>query len=137
MSGVTFDFSELDDLAVLIEDAPAKAGRNVEKALAVAAGKGKKKWTAEAKRKTRRGHLKAYPYSVDYDKVEVVSAGLLETEVGPNLGRNQGPLAIVEESPGGVRGTPQRNRDSVEKVVAEDLTKGILLAVGTDGLGDS
>lgn len=135
MTTVDFNFSELNELAVLIEGAPAPIGRNVEKALAVAAGKGKKSWTAEARKKSgRKGHLKAYPYSVDYDRVKVVADGVLETEVGPNPGRAQGALAIVEESPGGVRGAPQRNRDVVEKVVEEDLVKGILLAVG-DGLG--
>lgn len=137
MTSVEFDFSEVNELAVLIEDAAPKAGKNVEKAIAVAAGKGKRKWQAEAKRKSRKGHLKAYPYSVDYDNVKVVSAGVLETEVGPNLDRNQGALGIVEEAPGGVRGAPQRNRDVVEKVIEEDLVKGILLAVGDDGLGGS
>lgn len=137
MTSVEFDFSELNELAVVIEGAAPKVGKNVEKALAVAAGKGKRKWTSEAKRKTRKGHLKAYPHSVDYDDVKVTSVGVLETELGPNLDRNQGPLAIVEESPGGVRGAPQRNRDVVEKVVEEDLVKGILLAVGDDGLGGS
>lgn len=134
MTSVEFDFSELDALAVTIEDAVPAVGKNVEKALAVAALKGKRKWVSEAKRKTRKGHLKAYPYSVDYDDVKVTAVGVLETELGPNLGRNQGALGIVEDAPEGVRGSPQRNRDAVEKVVEADLVKGIMLAVG-EGLG--
>jgi len=136
MTGVEFDFSELDALAVIIEDAGASVGKNVEKALGIAALKGKRKWSAEAKRKSRRGHLKAYPHSVDYDDVKVKSVGVLETELGPNLERNQGPLGIVEEAPGGVKGTPQRNRDPVMKLIEEDLVKGVMLAVGDDGLGN-
>lgn len=135
MTSVEFDFSEIDALAVEIEGAAPAVGKNVEKALGIAALKGKRTWAVQAKRKSRKGHLKAYPYSVDYDNVKVVSSGVLETAVGPNLDRNQGALGIVEDAPGGVRGTPQRNRDEVEKVVEADLVKGILLAVGDDGLG--
>lgn len=136
MTGVEVDFSELDTLAVLIEDAPASAGKNVQKALGISALKGKRKWADEARRKSRRGSLRAYPYSVDYDDVKVTSVGVLETELGPNLDRNQGPLGIVEEAPGGVKGTPQRNRDPVVKLIEEDLIKGVMLAVGDDGLGN-
>lgn len=128
---VTFDFSDLNALAVEIEKAPPAVGRNVEKALGVAANKGKTVWKRAI---PGRGHLKAYPHSIHYDRVKVRGAGELYTELGPDLGRAQGALGIVEDANGGVKSAPQRNYEKAQKVIAEDLVVGIEKAVG-DGLG--
>lgn len=133
MTSVEFDFSELNEFAVSIEGAAAGTGRNVEKALAVAAGKGKKAWIREAKRKNKRT-LRAFPYSIDYDEISVKDGGILETEVGPNLDRNQGALGVVEDAPGGVAGSPQRNYEKAAQEIAADLVVGIAKAVD-DGMG--
>lgn len=131
MSSVEFDFSELDALAVEIENAAPAVGRNVQKAIAVAARKGKTAWSRSA---GSHRYMGPYPGSIDFDPVAVTGAGVIETELGPNLAKNAG-LGIVEESAGGVRGTPQRNYLPAVAIMQEDLARGVLLAVGDDGLG--
>lgn len=98
---------------------------------------GKKVWRAEARRKVNKS-LPHYPESIDYD-IEGIGAGNtsgeIVAEVGPKLG-GQGSLGIVEDSPGDVGATPQRNYIPAEKAIAEDLVRGILIAVG-DGTGET
>lgn len=118
------DFHELDDFAALLADGNAKLPGLVVKALGISALKGKRAWQTAAKGSR---HLPAYPSSIDYDDVKI-SGGDITTELGPNLGRNQGSLGIVEDSPGGVRGAPQRNYVKAEKVIEDDLPKGLLKA---------
>ena len=128
---VEFDFSEITELAVSLGKVGPKTAKNVEKAVAVSAWKGKRSWAAAARRNAG-SHLPTYPASIDYDKVHVIDGGV-GTEVGPNLTKNQGPLGIVEDSPGGVRGAPQRNYEKASKVIASDLTKGVLIAIEQAG----
>lgn len=120
---MTADFSEVDELAAFLAQAPKKTRVLVGKAVEISALKGKRAWQSAAK-----GHryLGAYPYSIDYDPVS--TDGDITTDLGPNLGRNSAGLGIVEESPGGVRGAPQRNYIAAEKVIEQDLPKGILKA---------
>lgn len=96
---------------------------NIKKAIGISALKGKRAWQDAA-----RGHryLKAYVPSIDYDPV----GADFSTELGPNLGgRGAGGLGIVEDSPGGVRGRPQRNYVNAEKVIEEDLPRGVQIAI--------
>ncbi len=131
------DFSEVTDLAASIEGADTKVRRNTRKAVEHALNLGKKAWRREV---DSGGHLSRYPYSVDYD-IEGVGTGNrggeIVGEVGPNLGRAQGALGIVEDAPGGVNATPQKNYIIAADEMAEDLVKGLLIAVGDDGLGGS
>jgi len=131
VSGLEFDFSEMKNLAVSFGQVPPALKKNLVKAVAVAALKGKAEWK-KAARQNAGPHLPAYPASIDYSKVRVVDGGV-ETEVGPNLTRKQGFAGIVEDAPGGVRGTPQRNYEKASKVIAADLTKGVLIAIEQAG----
>lgn len=115
-----------DDLRKLEVDArraPIDAVPAIKKAVGIAARKGKDAWRAAA----GGGHLKAYPPSIDYDPVD----SDLSTDVGPNPNRTAGAagLAIVEDSPGGVHGAPQRNYVKAEQVIGPDLERGITIAI--------
>lgn len=127
---ITFDFSELNNLAVDIAGADARVRRNVKAAVKTAAFKGKKAWVGSARGQSGR-RLHGYPSSIDYDDVKVGS-GEISTEIGPSLG-GQGSLGTVEEAPGGWRGKPQRNREKIMPAIQEDLTRGILIAAA-DGV---
>lgn len=119
-----------DDLHKLEVDAtaaPLAAIPNIVKAVGVSSGKGKKAWQSAA-----RGHSYAgsYPASIDYDPVEL-AGGTISTDLGPNLDRGVGTpgLGIVEDSPGGVNGSPQRNYAKAEAVIEADLPNGVEIAI--------
>lgn len=125
-------FDELHKLEVDLRAAPVEAIPLIKKAMGIAAGKGKKAWQAEAK--THRFLAKkgsgGYPASIDYDTAKLVD-GAIVTDVGPNLDRGVGTpgLGIVEDSPAGVHGTPQRNYLKAEAVIGDDLEHGIEIAI--------
>jgi hypothetical protein len=120
-------FDELHKLALDLSAAPIEAAPLIKKAVGIAAGQGKKAWAGAA-----AGHKYAggYPASIDYDPV-TDSGGVIGTELGPNLARGVGTpgLGIVEDSPGGVNGAPQRNYLAAEKVIEDDLPIGVEIAI--------
>lgn len=138
MTGIEFDFSELNKLAVDITEADTRVRRNTRKAVERSAFVGKQLWKASADSHVNRGSLRRYGASIDYD-IEGIGAGNtsgeISAEIGPNLAKGQGPLGIVEEAPGGVAGKPQRNRQKIEQPLTEDFVRGMLAAVGDDGMG--
>lgn len=116
-------FDELHQFEIDVTQAAAEAVPLIKKAVGVSALKGKKAWQAKA-----RGHRYSgsYPASIDYDPVD----SMLSTDLGPNLNRTgTAGLGIVEDSPGGVRGTPQRNYLAAEAVIEEDLPRGVEIAL--------
>lgn len=137
MTGIEFDFSELNTLAADVAGAGVRVAENAVKAVERSAFVGKKLWKASADSHIDHGSLRGYGRSIDYDKVQVTASGEIGTEIGPNLAKGQGPLAIVEETPGGVAGKPQRNREKIKQPLTEDFVRGMLAAVGDDGMGDA
>lgn len=127
---IDFNFDELTGFSVEIDEGNARLPGLVAKAVGVSALKGKRAWVPAARAHRYAG---AYPASIDYDKVSV-DGGVIGTDLGPNLGKNSAGLGIVEDSPGGVRGAPQRNYVKAEKVIEQDLVVGVLKAVD-DSLG--
>lgn len=127
---IDFDFSELGQFSVEIDESTRVLPSKVISAVKVSALKGRRAWQKSAGGST---HLPGYPAAVDYDDVKN-DGGVIGTDLGPNLGKGQGPLGIVEDSPGGVRGAPQRNYVAAEKVIEKDLVIGVLKAV-EDSLG--
>lgn len=130
---ISFDFSALTTLAADLGHVPDNAGPLIAKALTVSATKGKKAWQQHAKEHVHAGHAKAYPYSIDYDITNNAQmaggvANQIDAVIGPNLGRAQGALGIVEDAPGGVRGTPQGNARKTLAEISADFEKGILIA---------
>jgi hypothetical protein len=117
-------FDELHKLEVDLSAAPAAALPLIKKAIGISALKGKRAWQAAAAGHKYSG---SYPASIDYDPV----GNDLETELGPNFNRSRGVagLGIVEDSPGGVNGAPQRNYVKAEEVIAPDLERGIEIAI--------
>ncbi|MEO2134607.1 hypothetical protein [Microbacterium sp.] len=114
---------ELRKLAADFESAPAEAKPRIKKAVGISALKGKRAWQSAV---SGRSYLGAYVPSIDYDPVDAN----LSTDLGPNLNRRgAGGLGIVEDSPGGVRGTPQRNYLQAEAVAGPDLEAGVQLAI--------
>lgn len=114
---------ELRKLAADFESAPDEARPLIKKAVGITALKGKRAWQGAVKGRT---YLGAYVPAIDYDPVD----NNLSTDLGPNLNRKgAGGLGIVEDSPGGVRGTPQRNYLVGEAVMEPDLEAGVQLAI--------
>lgn len=115
-----------DDIDGLIRDLgefPRHAGRFVESALKVTAHKMKESWQSLAEGPSGR-HASAYPSSVDYD-ITKRSFPNFEAEIGPNLGRRQGALGILEEANGGVKAAPQNVRPQVVKANEADFERGM------------
>lgn len=113
----------LRQFTVDLTAATSDALPNIKKAIGISALKGKRAWQQAA-----RGHrfLGSYPASIDYDPVD----SNFSTELGPNPNRRgSSGLGIVEDSPSGVRGRPQRNYVAAEKVIEADLPVGVELAI--------
>jgi len=127
---IVFDFSEVNKLVADLNAAPLRVIPNLRKAVEVTARNVKDDWQKNSA--SRSGiHAKKYPSSVDYD-LKLNFDGQIGAEIGPNLGKAQGPLGILEDATGGVRSRPQHaGRDALQSNEA-DFEKGIRIAV--DGL---
>lgn len=115
-----------DDLDRLVHDLgefPKHAGRFVESALKGTAQGMKEDWQDLAKGPSG-GHAKRYPTSIDYD-ITTSEFPQYSAEVGPNLGRTQGPLGILEEANGGVKAAPQNLRANVVRANETDFVRGM------------
>lgn len=64
----------------------------------------------------------SYPRSIDYDMFG------LRAEIGPNLGRAQGSLGILEDAPGGVRAAPQGALRRAAESNLDDFERGMARA---------
>ncbi|WP_442575870.1 hypothetical protein ACSBPH_01585 [Microbacterium sp. F51-2R] len=116
-------FDELHQFEIDLTNAAADALPLIKKAVGISALKGKRAWQEKA-----RGHRYSgsYPASIDYDPVDAN----FSTDLGPNLNRRgTAGLGIVEDSPGGVRGTPQRNYLAAESIIEDDLPHGVEIAI--------
>lgn len=124
-----FDFDELRDFEATIDEAPEKIRGFVPKALEFAARETKDAWRDAARGPSGR-HARAYPASIDYDTDQntVFGVDVWRAEIGPNLGRAQGALGILDEAPGGVTAAPQGAGRKAAKVAEEELAKGLAKA---------
>lgn len=118
------DFSEIGALAHDIDQVvPKNMSRNVVKALQHTSVEIKKDWQQGA----ARTGLHGYAASIDFD-IEA-SAQLIESEIGPNLDRNQGMFGFVEDAGGDVHSAPQHaGRDALE-ANEDDFYRGIEIAL--------
>lgn len=93
---VDFDFSEIDQLAADLGKVADNAGPNVRKAMEVTSLKVKRDWQEPLKGSST---LPALPYAITYDLTVGVGVGttVLESEIGFDKSRNQGPLGNVSE----------------------------------------
>lgn len=116
--------NDLHKLEVDATAAPLAAIPLIKKAVGISALQGKRAWQAAAAAHSYSG---SYPASIDYDPVD----SNLSTDLGPNLNRSRGTagLGIVEDSPGGVNGSPQRNYAKAEAVIEADLPKSVEIAI--------
>lgn len=117
------DFGEVFQLASDLTSAPSSANRNVDKALKFTSVEIKKDWRQSA----ARSGLEGYAASVDFDMT--YSGSSIESEIGPNLDRNQGSFGFVEDAGGGVQSAPQHaGRDALE-ANEEDFLRGLEIAI--------
>lgn len=122
--GVTFDFSELKELAADFEAVPDGLPSNVTKALKVTATRIKKDWSKQANRTGLAGYAAGVTYDIEPDGADAVVA-----EIGPEHERNQGQLGLVEEANGGVRSAPQHAGRDALKANEADFERGMELAL--------
>lgn len=120
------DFSELFELAADISSAPAKANRNVKKAIEFTSVEIKNDWRQGAE--VSGSYARSYPASISYDLH--YPGGAIESEIGPVLGKTPGAGAgFLEEAPGGVDGPPHHaGRDALE-ANEEDFYRGLEIAI--------
>lgn len=116
-------FDELHRLEIDLTSAPAESLPNIKQAVGISLRKGKRAWQEKAAGSRR---LPAYPSDISYETKE--TRGEISGELGPTPG-DVGSLAIVEDAPGGVRGTPKRNYLAAEQAIETDLPIGIAKAV--------
>lgn len=117
------DFSELLRLEADLRDAPAEAARNIVSALKYTSVEIKRDWAQGAE----RNGLTGYAASVDFD-VKITPAEI-SSEIGPNLGRNQGSFGFVEEAGGDVRSAPQHAARSALRANESDFYRGLEIAI--------
>jgi len=121
-----FDFSDLARLDADLGAVEDKIIPSVTKAVEVSARLGRDEWQKRAKGPSGR-MAKAYPRSIDYELV-LDQDGAIGAEIGPNLGKSQGSLGILEDAPGDVRAKPQHAGRDTAKAIQADFVKGIELA---------
>lgn len=115
-----------DDIDGLIHDLgefPKHAGRFVEASLKGTAHGMKEDWQSLAAGPSG-WHARHFPQAIDYD-ITKSEFPHFSAEVGPDLGRTQGPLGILEEANGGVRAAPQNLRGSVIRANESDFVRGM------------
>lgn len=116
------DFSGFTELAHDLTGASENVGKFAVSALKFTSVEIKKDWTQGAE----RSGLSGYAHSIDFD-IEY-APGEISSEIGPNLGRNQGSFGFVEDAPGGVQSAPQHaGRDALEANEA-DFHRGLEIA---------
>lgn len=118
--------SDLDALYRDLGTVPLYSKRFVHAALGKTALGMKKSWQEHAEGPSG-SHARGYPFSVDYDVTGDFPR--YEAEIGPNLGRGQGALGILEDAPGGVTAAPQKARPKVVSDNEADFEKGLDKAV--------
>lgn len=123
---IDFDFSELNKLSADLGDVPNKIVPLVRKAVEVTARNVKDDWRAGAA-KASGSHARLFPISIDYD-LGLETDGEISAEIGPNLGRVQGSLGILEDAPGGVRSKPQHAGRKAAKKNEQDFINGLAKA---------
>lgn len=123
---IDFDFSELNKLTADLGQAPVKMIPLVRKAVEITARNIKDDWQSSAAKASGQ-HARLFPKSIDYD-MGLDSDGAITAEIGPNLGRVQGSLGILEDSPGGVRSRPQNAGRKAAKKNEQDFMDGLAKA---------
>lgn len=121
------DFSELYELAADLTRVPDRANRNIKKAVEVTARHVKDDWRQGAEVGRGDGYSEAYARSIFYDVK--VGAGVIEGEVGPELGRPGGSAGFLEDAPGGVSASPQHAGRNAVRANEDDFVHGLEIAV--------
>lgn len=117
------DFSELYELAADLTAAPEDAAKRVDKALEFTSTEIKQDWRQGAE----RTGLGGYAASIDYDSK--YGPGVIEYEIGPNLGRPQGALGLVEDANGDVQSAPQHAGRDALRANEDDFQRGLEIAL--------
>jgi hypothetical protein len=123
---IDFDFSELNQLSADLGEAPVKMIPLVRKAVEITARNIKDDWQ-EGAAKASGQHARLFPKSIDYD-MGLDADGAITAEIGPNLGRVQGSLGILEDAPGGVMSRPQNAGRKAAKKNEQDFMDGLAKA---------
>jgi hypothetical protein len=118
------DFSELAALTADLTGAAngADISRNVDKALKFTSVEMKRDWRQGAERSGLRGYAASIDFDIKY------APGEISSEIGPNLGRNQGSFGFVEDAPGDVRSAPQHAGRNALEANEPDFYRGLEIA---------
>lgn len=123
-----FDFTEVNQLAADLEAAIPDTMDNLAKAVEVSARGIKDDWRAVAKGASGR-HAKRFPSSITYDIER--SATEVRAEIGPELGRPQGPLGILDEGVASQNTAAQGGMRLAVRANQDDFIRGVLMAAKT------
>lgn len=130
MSGISFDFSEIQLLAADLGDAPRDAGKRIRQATEVSARKVKDAWADKLKGENGLPHA---PRSITYDLIAQPGdeQSTISAEIGPERGRLQAPIVVVIEFGAPGNNTPPRGYGAGALFeTAEDFEKGLSIAIG-------
>jgi biotin operon repressor len=119
---IEVDASDFYRLAAELDAAPAKAIRNVRKAVEVTAKNIKDDGRKIARRRSGRV-ARGYPAKFDYDML-LDTDGEIGAEIGPETG-GQGSLGILEDAPNGVQSAPQHALRDATRQNESDLQRGL------------
>lgn len=129
---ITFDFSEVNQLAAQLGSVPANAGRYIRSAVEVSARHVKDSWRDDVK-----GQLgtPGFPASIDYEVQTAYLFGqsVIQAEIGPNKARGgQAPLGNLIEyggaRSGGLSSKIGTGASALERT-QEDFARGLSKAV--------
>lgn len=115
-------FDELMSLAADLSDAPDGLAPFVTAAIKGTSMGIKKDWAAGA----ARTGLGGYAASIDFEIT--AKRDSIESEIGPNLAKNQGSFGFVEEANGGVLSAPQHAGRNALENNEEDFIRGLTRA---------
>lgn len=138
--GITFDFSEINQLAADLADAPRDAGPKIRKAVEVSAFKVKESWRDKLKGTKR---MPVAFLSVDYeiaantsivrDALSSLNAGAdtIEAEIGARTGKKQATfVTVLEFGAPGNNLAPRGYGAGALQENQEDFVKGLEIAIG-------
>lgn len=117
------DFSDFNKLAADLTAAPQDLLKNVRKAIEVTARNVKDDWRQGAERRSLHGYAASIDYDLNYP------GGAIEAEIGPNHGRNQGQLGLVEDANGEITSKPQHAGRDAKRANEADFHRGLEIAL--------
>lgn len=128
--GIQFDFSEIDQLAADLGDAPRDAGKRIHQAVEVSARNVKDAWAKKLEGTEGVPHA-SRSITYDLDAQPGDNRTILTAEIGSEKGRLQAPIVtVLEFGAPGQNLSPRGYGAGALQETQADFIKGLELAIG-------